>query len=576
MHFSLTKLLHGLLYAAPVLLFTLASCGGGASSSTPIVPMVSAYTLGGAASGVLGTGLVLRNNGGDDLTVASGVPAYAFNTSVLAGNSYNVTVLSHPSAPTQKCSVTAASGVMPANNVTNADVSCITAYTISASITNATGAGLVLQNNGGDNLLIPAAASGTTQTVPFSTPLLGNDNYTVSVLTQPHTPSQNCTIAAPSGRVSGGPVTVSVSCGSVVTPPPPDPYVYAANFGSPGPNGVTAYTSAGGVLATPGATVTTGSGPSSVAIDSASKFAYVTNYNANTISAYTIAGGGLTPLDIDPITPGVQNTIATGMLPFSIAVHPSGKFAYVANYSSNSVSAYSIDASGVLASIDADKITAGNQASIPTKVGPFSIAIHPGGGYAYVVNAVTSNISVYSIDATTGALTLIDADGSLGGFQDSIVTGTTPYSITIDPAGLYAYVANSGSNDISAYTINSNGSLSALGAPVGAGQAPHAVAVHPGGGYAYVVNTNDATVGVYSISSTGALTFSSLVATGGTSPPQPVSISIDSTGQYAYVANSGDNSISAYAITGAGAMLTAVSGSPFSAGTSPYAVITSR
>jgi YVTN family beta-propeller protein len=59
------------------------------------------------------------------------------------------------------------------------------------------------------------------------------------------------------------------------------------------------------------------------------------------VSMYTIDAttGGLTPL----------GTIATELSPTSIAIHPSGKFAYVTNSGSNSVSMYSIDsATGTL------------------------------------------------------------------------------------------------------------------------------------------------------------------------------------------------------------------------------------
>ncbi len=147
----------------------------------------------------------------------------------------------------------------------------------------------------------------------------------------------------------------------------------------------------------------------------AGKFAYVTNYNSNTISAYSIrASGVLATLDMDPVTGGIQNTIATGTRPRSIAIHPSGKFAYVANYSSNSISAYSIDASGVLASIDADGATAGNQTSIATRLAPNRSRSILTGGYAYVANAGDNSVSAYSIDPTTGALTAITADGSTG------------------------------------------------------------------------------------------------------------------------------------------------------------------
>ncbi len=146
-------------------------------------------------------------------------------------------------------------------------------------------------------------------------------------------------------------------------------------------------------------------------------------------------------------TVGNQTSIATGSHPLAIAIHPSGNFVYVANYSSNSVSAYSIDpATGALASIDADGATAGTQTSMATRSGPISIAITPDGQYAYVANAASNNISAYSIDATSGALTAIPADNSnLGSGVTYIAAGASPYSLSIDPSGTYLYAANAGS-----------------------------------------------------------------------------------------------------------------------------------
>ena len=48
--------------------------------------------------------------------------------------------------------------------------------------------------------------------------------------------------------------------------------------------------------------------------------------------------------------------------PLSVAVEPSGKFAYVANYSSNNISAYSIDAtSGALTPLAGSPLEAGTE-----------------------------------------------------------------------------------------------------------------------------------------------------------------------------------------------------------------------
>jgi 6-phosphogluconolactonase (cycloisomerase 2 family) len=570
MRFSPTKFLHGLLCTAPILLLTLAACGGGGSSPAPLDVY---YNVIGSVNGHTSDGLVLLNNGGDPQVVASGVTGFSFAP---INTGYNVTVLSHPDH--NKCDVTNGSGPRQAVDVTSVIVNCAPAFTISAAITNVTGTGLVLQNNGRDNMLIPASSAAATQTFTFSTPVIDAASYVVSVLTQPHTPAQDCApTSTSSGTVSGVDVTVSIACGPVVTPPPADRYVYTANNGSTGTNGVSTYTSASGVL-TAGALASTGSGPSSIAVDPAGQFAYVTNSNSNSISAYSISGGVLAPLDLDALTAGNQNTIATGKDPVNIAIHPSGKFAYVVNYLANSVSAYSIDAAGVLARIDSNGATTANETSIPARNGSISIAIHPEGGYAYVANAFDNSVSVYSIDTVSGALTAIDANGSTGGTGGPSyisTNGTLPYSLKVDPAGQYLYVANRTTNQVSIFAIGGAGGPGTLSMPNvqtvadnGASD-PVTIAMHPTKQFAYVVNSGNKTVNVYSTATAGWGSWQSFAPTG----KDPIAISIDRTGQYAYVANSGDSTISAYSINATTGVLTPVA-SPFSAGTSPYGVTT--
>ena len=94
-----------------------------------------------------------------------------------------------------------------------------------------------------------------------------------------------------------------------------------------------------------------------------SVFAYVANTGTNDISAYTLntSTGALTPIDVDAVTSGIQN-FAAGTGPISVTVDPSSKFAYVANAGSNDISAYTIQpTTGALTPIDADPVTAGIQ-----------------------------------------------------------------------------------------------------------------------------------------------------------------------------------------------------------------------
>ena len=76
--------------------------GGGASGSA------STYSVGGSTSGLSGT-VVLRDNGGDDLTLTANGP-FAFATKLAGGAAYNVTVKTNPSG--QSCSVANGSGTI--------------------------------------------------------------------------------------------------------------------------------------------------------------------------------------------------------------------------------------------------------------------------------------------------------------------------------------------------------------------------------------------------------------------------------------------------------------------------------
>jgi 6-phosphogluconolactonase (cycloisomerase 2 family) len=57
-----------------------------------------------------------------------------------------------------------------------------------------------------------------------------------------------------------------------------------------------------------------------------------------------------------------------------------------------------------------------------------------------------------------------------------LIAGTAPESVTVDSSGRFAYVANAESNNISVYTIDqTTGALTAVGTPVAAGTNPISV-----------------------------------------------------------------------------------------------------
>ncbi|MCP5021750.1 MAG: hypothetical protein GY930_08215, partial [bacterium] len=184
-----------------VLLFSLlfAACHG---SKDP----APKYTVGGTISGLTGT-LVLQNNGGDDLTLTAD-GAFTFATALADGAAYDVTVLTQPAG--QICTITTGSGTLAGADVTNVAANCVNTFTVGGSVSGLTGT-LVLQNNGGDDLILTADGAFT-----FTTALADGSAYDVTVLTQPA--GQICTITTGSGTLAGADVTnVAANCVNTFT-----------------------------------------------------------------------------------------------------------------------------------------------------------------------------------------------------------------------------------------------------------------------------------------------------------------------------------------------------------------------
>jgi N-acetylneuraminic acid mutarotase len=80
-------------------------------------------------------------------------------------------------------------------------------YTIGGTVSALSGTQLVLQNNGGNNL--PVSANGA---FTFSTPIASGDRYNVTVLTQPSSPAQFCSVTNGGGTANETVTNVQVTC----------------------------------------------------------------------------------------------------------------------------------------------------------------------------------------------------------------------------------------------------------------------------------------------------------------------------------------------------------------------------
>jgi 6-phosphogluconolactonase len=419
------------------------------------------------------------------------------------------------------------------------DPAAVSSFTVGGTVSGLAGSGLVLQNNAGDDLSLSADGTFT-----FATQVAGGSAYAVTVRTQPTILSQTCTISSGNGTITADVNNVVVSC---VTPPAR--FAYVVNYSG---QNVSAYSvdSATGTLAaisgSPFAVEGAWPYPRAIAADPSGRFAYVSNSNNYTISAFTIdaVAGALASAAGSPYTTGAA-------VPYQIAIDPAGRFAYVGT--TGNLLAYSIDAAtGALTALAGSPFDAGTM--------PLFITIHPTGEFAYVTNYTSSAVSAYRVNATTGALSAVTGSPFATG-------GANPSSIAVDPTGRFAYVTNSNGGSVAAYAIDTaTGTLTPVaGSPFAAGGCPMSATVDPTGKFVYVADTGCGGAGsvlAYTLdSATGALTpvTGSPFAAG----VGAYSVTVDPTGRYAYVTNLTVGTVSAYTIQTVTGALTPMAGSPF-------------
>src|SRR6195256_2517539 len=193
---------------------TVANFAGTATANVTNVQITCStgtLSIGGTVVGLLGTGLVLQNNLGDDLAIATSNP-FTFKTAVAINSAYKVTVLTQPTSPTQTCTVTNGTGTA-ATNVGNIQITCSTGtISIGGTVTGlaAAGSGVVLLDNGADRLAIRANGTFTMPTL-----VSAGSTYTITILTQPSGPNQTCTIANGTGTANANVTNIQIVCPAI-------------------------------------------------------------------------------------------------------------------------------------------------------------------------------------------------------------------------------------------------------------------------------------------------------------------------------------------------------------------------
>ncbi len=158
--------------------------------------------IGGSVSGLNGT-LILRNNGGDDLTISGDGP-FKFPSLIKRGKEYNATIKQQPGGPV--CDLFNGKGTA-LSEVNDIVVVCsYRSYPVSVKVTGLAGK-LNLLNNGIEPLAIDSDGS-----YVFNQPVVKGGRYRVTMTSKPN--EQSCTVNNAEGPVDG-PVELEANCSTI-------------------------------------------------------------------------------------------------------------------------------------------------------------------------------------------------------------------------------------------------------------------------------------------------------------------------------------------------------------------------
>jgi len=314
--------------------------------------------------------------------------------------------------------------------------------------------------------------------------------------------------------------------GPVVIEPPP---VMVAYITGSGLHDLTAFDvdPATGALTQIAAPIPAGFNPMHVAVDPLGRFAYVAAIDSLAVSSYR--------LELPARAPAFASESAPDFRVRRVAVHPSGKFVYAADEDNDRIAMFAVqETTGELTPLGAGTVTTG--------LTPRSVMVHPNGRFAYVANSGENTIGLYAINETTGVLTEIPGNLFL-----LPVDVALPFVLVIDPKGEFAYLGSTGAGaeNISMFAVDSTtGALTLLGTPIDiGGQNPEDIAVHPSGQFVYVV------VGIEDRISAFARVGNTLTYVGSFEVGEsPSGVAVDVTGKFAYVTNTNDHTISIFSI----------------------------
>lgn len=237
-----------------------------------------------------------------------------------------------------------------------------------------------------------------------------------------------------------------------------------------------------------------GANPAHLSLDKSAGYLMVANYTGGNVAVFPRNNDGTLGSEtafVQDVGSGPNIERQEGPHAHFIGVTPDNQFALVADLGVDKVLLYRFDQhTGSLKASDPPSV------SLNPGDGPRHIAFAPSGNFMYVVNELTSTVTLFSFGAANGNSQPLETVTTLPKTFSGL---NTTAEILTDTKGKYLYVSNRGDNSIVVYSIEDDARLTPLEWIPTGGMGPRYIGIDPTGRWLFAANQNSNNIKLFRI-----------------------------------------------------------------------------
>jgi 6-phosphogluconolactonase len=247
-----------------------------------------------------------------------------------------------------------------------------------------------------------------------------------------------------------------------------------------------------------------GAGPCHLVVDKSGQAVLVANYGGGSVASLPVNRDG----SLRPAASVIQHT-GRSVTPrqsqpnaHSINIAPDNRFAVCADLGLDKLLIYRLDPAKAVITPNAPSFTAVTPAS-----GPRHFAFHPSALFAYVINEINCSLTAFAYDPAAGTLKELQTLSTLPA-GESVQKGFSTAEVQVHPEGRFVYGSNRGHDTIAVFSVEAKtGKLALVQNQSTLGKTPRNFGVDPTGRWLLAANQNSDTVALFAIDQvTGKLT----------------------------------------------------------------------